>query len=405
MIIKLTWRNLWRNSRRTLITMASITFALMLAILMQSFQKGIFDNLVNNVVSYYQGYIQIHKQGYHNEQVLDNSFTPETASLYRLQQNPHIKALVPRLETFVLASIGNITKGCLVVGTDPEKENALTGLKKKIIQGSYFNNDTEPVTVLSEGLAKRLNIGVNDTLILLGQGYQGTMAAGKFKVKGIVHFGSPDLNEGLLFLTLPVAQSFLNAENLLSTISLAIDKPGNMLSIQKDVKTVMGKEYEVMNWEEQMPEISNHIKADTFSFYIFNGILYLIIAFGIFGTIIMMTTERRFEFGMFIAIGMKKLQLALMLLGETLLITLVGIAMGILLSLPLVLYLNKQPIRVSGNLAETYERFGFEALFPTAVHLPIFIIQSLIVLLIAILIGLYPVWYVSKIDPVTYMKN
>ena len=404
MIFKLTWRNLWRNRRRTLITMTSVTFAVLLAILMQSFQKGVFDNLVKNVVSFYYGYIQLHKYGYQDEQVLDNGFLFSDSLEKKLNNYSQIKTFVPRLETFILASSGDITKGCMLAGTDPEKEDILTGIKTKITYGSYINNDDDDI-VIAAGLAERLNLHVNDTIVLLGQGYHGTLAAGKYKIKGVAKFGSPQLNDALLFLPLAQAQSFLNAEGLLTSISLAIDNPTDMESIQKDVIAMTGIDYEVLNWKQMMPEIDNHIKADSFSAYIFNGILYLIIAFGIFGTILMMTTERRYEFGMFIAIGMKKSKLGKMLLGETIMITALGVTVGLLLSLPIVLYFNQNPIQLTGRTAVIYERFGFEALFPTALYPPIFLNQAIIVLIIALLIGFYPLWHIAKIDPVKAMKK
>ena len=160
-----------------------------------------------------------------------------------------------------------------------------------------------------------------------------------------------------------------------------------------------------MSWQEMMPEIANHIRADGFSFYVFSGILYLIIGFGLFGTILMMTLERTHEFGMLIAIGMKKSKLKLILLGETFLITLLGVLLGILLSLPSVIYLQEKPIRFSGEIAKAYEQFGFEAIFPAEFNLAIFFAQSLIVLCMAILIGLYPLWFVNGLNPVEAMKK
>lgn len=404
MTTKLTWRNLWRNRRRTFITMASVTFAVLLAVLMQSFQKGIFDNLVKNVVSFYYGYIQVHKKGYWDERIIDNGFFADDSLSKQLKQNPHINEVVPRLETFVLASVGNTTKGCMLVGTDVEKENNLSGLKSKIVSGYYFIND-ESAAIVAEGLASRLNIKVNDTIVILGQGYQETMAAGKYPVKGIAHFGSPDLNDRVMYLPLSTSQALLNADNLITSLAFGIDDPENMEQIQKEITTITGSDYEVMNWKELMPEISNHIKADGASFYIFNGILYLIIAFGILGTILMMTTERRYEFGMLIAIGMKKFRLGTMLLIETLMITLLGVILGSLLSLPVVLYFQQNPIRIHGDVAEIYERFGFEALFPTALHPPVFLTQALVVTVIAFVIGLYPLWHIARLNPVIAMKK
>lgn len=404
MILKLIWRNLWRNSRRTLITMASIAFAVLFAVLMKSFQNGVFNNLIKNVVGYYSGYVQIHQKGYWDEQVLDNSFELKNSLTAQLQQNPQIKEIVPRLETFVLASKGNTTKGCLLVGTDAVRENNLTQLKSKLIKGTYFEKNEEAV-LLAEGLAERLDVSINDTIVLFGQGFHGVMAAGKYKIKGIVHLASPAMNDAFVYLPLAATQYFLSAENRLTSVSLGIDNPENTDAIAQNLRHVIGQQYEVMAWQEMMPEIANHIKADGFSFYIFSGILYLIIGFGLFGTVLMMTTERKYEFGMLIAIGMKKTKLELILLGETVLITFFGVLLGFLLSLPLVIYLKERPIHFGGEIAKVYEQFGFEALFPTDVDQSIFFTQSLIVLAMAIVIGLYPLWHIRGLDPVKAMKK
>lgn len=403
MIEKLTWRNLWRNRRRTIITMSSITFAVMLAVVMKSLQDGVFNNLVKNVVSFYSGYIQVHKKGYQEEQVLENSFILSDSLIKRIEQ-PSVNEVVPRLESFALASTGNTTKGCMVVGTDPEKENRLTALKSKLIQGAYFNN-SENVVLIAEGLAKRLNLSVNDTTVLLGQGYQGTVAAGKYTVKGIVKFGQPQLNDGIVYLPLPAAQNFLSAENIVTSLALAIDDPSDLDIIQKTISLKTGNKYEVLTWKQMMPDIENHIHADEAGFYIWTGILYLIIAFGIFGTVLMMTAERRYEFGMLIAIGMKKIRLGRMLIAETVLISICGTAMGMLISLPVVLYLQKNPIRFTGRMAKAYEQFGFEAIFPARFNTNIFLSQSIVVLILALIIGIYPLWHVSRLNPVTAMRK
>jgi putative ABC transport system permease protein len=403
MIYRLIWRNLWRNPRRTWITTASITFSVFLAVSMQSFQKGTFDNLINNVVGYYSGYIQIHQEGYWDERILDNSFENHDSISHAIQSIPGVLDIVPRIETFVLASVGTVTKGCLLVGTDPEKENALTRLKSKLIAGEYFVANEDAV-VIAEGLAGRLHVSVNDTLVLFGQGFQGTMAAGKYRIKGIVKLAAPSLNDNMVYLPLSIAQYVLTAEGRITSLSLQIDDPLHMSPIQQEVRAALGGTYEVMTWEEMMPEIANHIKADSSTSYIYTGILYLIISFGFFGTILMMTAERRYEFGMLIAIGMKKIKLGWILLGETILITMLGVFFGICISLPFVMYFHRYPIRFVGETARAYEQFGFEALMPTAIHPPIFLTQSLIVMAMALVIGLYPLWHVRTIDPVQAMK-
>jgi ABC-type lipoprotein release transport system permease subunit len=384
--------------------MASITFAVMLAISMQSFQKGIFDNLVKNVVQFYYGYMQIHSKGYWDEKVLDNSFEWNDSLSDKIHHVAGIQEVVPRLENFVLASMGNSTKGCMLVGTDFARENTLTHLESKLVKGNYII-DNEVKIIIAEGLANRLNVAVNDTIVLLGQGFQGTMAAGKYPIKGIVHFGSPALNNEILYLPLPEMQSFLNAESRVTSLALLLDNPENMTAVQHSISTMLGGDFEVMTWQEMMPEIADHIKADGRSFKVFTSILYLIIAFGIFGTILMMLVERKYEFGMLIAIGTKKMILGLVLLYETLFITILGILAGIILSFPVVYYFHKYPIHLTGEMENVYESFGFEATFPTALNLDIFILQSIIVLILAIILGLYPLWFIKHLNPLTAMKK
>ena len=403
-MIKLIWRNLWRNGRRTSITVASIVFAVLFSILMQSYKNGVFNNLIKNVVGYYSGYIQIHKNGYWDEQVVDNCFELKEEVINKIKKIPDVEEVVPRIETFILISKGSTTKGCMLIGTDLMKENKLTRLQNKLCKG-VFSDTNKRGALISEGLAKRLNLFVNDTIVLFGQGYHGAMAAGKFKIVGMVKFSAPTINNSLLYLPLLATQELLSAEKKVTQFALKISDSKNVSATKNSILKILSNEYEVMDWEEMMPEISNHIKADAISFSVFIGILYLIIAFGLFGTILMMITERKYEFGMLIAIGMKKNTLRLILIGETFLIAILGVIIGSLISFPLVVYLEKNPLKFGGDLAKAYERFGFEAIFPTELSFKVFFVQSLIVLLMSFIIGLYPLFYVGKIDPIKAMKK
>ncbi|MFZ7113826.1 MAG: ABC transporter permease [Bacteroidota bacterium] len=404
MITSLIWRNLWRNKRRSLITMTSVSFAIMLAITMKSLQKGVFDNLVQNVVGFYSGYYQVHKKGFKDEQILDNSFIFSVPMLTSINKTNNVSGTAARIESFSLVSSGSTTIGCMIVGTHPEWEKTLTGLHTKIIAGNYITEYDNSV-ILSEGLAERLKISVHDTIVLLGQGYQGNTAAGKYAIKGIAHFGSPQLNESLVFLPLLVAQKYLSAENRITTLAVNINKPKALEEIGTSIKLITGNEYEVLNWKEMMPDIDSHIRTDNANFYIFIGVLYLLIAFGIFGTVLMMLSERKYELGMLIAIGMSKFQVAMMIAGETILISIFGTIAGLLISFPVVKYFEVYPIQMSGKLAEAYENFGFEAVWPAVLDFNIFITQAIIVLSISLFIGIFPLTKVYRMNAVTAMKR
>lgn len=220
-IIKLAWKNLWRNRSRTLITVAAIFFAVILSTIADSLKQGIFENLVKNVVSFYTGYIQVHKAGYQDEQILDNSFQQTAAIESAIYRNRNIQAAAPRLEAFALASSEELTKGCMITGISPAMENNITDLKSRLVRGDYLS-DRDQAVLLAEGMAERLKLGVGDTVILIGQGYHGATAAGKYPVKGILKVGSPQLNDRLLYMPLKAAQDFFSADGMITSYILSI---------------------------------------------------------------------------------------------------------------------------------------------------------------------------------------
>ena len=132
--LKLAWRNIWRNRRRTLITAASIFFAVLFAILMRSFQLGSYDHMIHNAVESYTGYIQVHDFNYEDEKTIDHSFPYSDTLLEKVRSTSNVTYAVPRLESFALASFGTQTKGALVLGVDPVAENKLTNASSKLVK-------------------------------------------------------------------------------------------------------------------------------------------------------------------------------------------------------------------------------------------------------------------------------
>lgn len=403
-LLKLAWKNMWRNRNRTAITMAAIFFAVILSVITSSLQEGVFDNLVKNVVSFYSGYIQVHRNGYWNERVLENTFEDLPGGRDKILKDPNVIHVAPRLESFALASSQELTKGCIVVGVEPDYENSITQLAKKVIAGDYLNSDDVDI-LLAEGLAKRLKLQLNDTLVLLGQGYHGATAAGKYRIKGILKFGSPELNDQSLYLSLSAAQTLYSAEGLLTSYVLNLNNTEDLAATSARIQISLGNTFEVMTWEEMMPEVIQHIQTDKGSMVIIQAILYMLICFGIFGTLLMMMVERRYEMGMLVAIGMKKFRLMQLLLIESILTVVTGCMLGMALSVPLVFYLNRYPIQFKGELASVYEEFGFEAIFPTSVEPQIFFTQGLIVLVLGLILSLYPIIKIAQLNPVTAMRK
>lgn len=404
MIFKLAWRNIWRNKRRTYITIASILFAVTLSALMESLQKGAWDNMIGNVVNYYFGYAQIHQNGYWEDQSIDKAFALNDELASQIKEIPEVKNILPRIESFALASTGNNTHGALVVGIDPKVEDRMTELKSRIVMGAYLQSDDRAV-LIGEGLAEQLDMSIGDTLVLVSQGYHGVNAAGKYAIKGLVRFGSPELSKQMVYLPLSEAQWFYGATGLLTSVALHIENADDIPGVMKKLKTKLDLEaYEVMDWQEMLPDLVQAKALDSAGNYIVYFILYLIIAFGIFGTILMMTKEREYEFGVLISIGMRRLKLSLTVWLEVIILGIMGAMLGIILSIPVVGYFYVNPIRFSGEYATMLEKYGFEPIFPATFNPSIFITQAIIVFILTALLALYPLLKIKRLQPVEAMR-
>ena len=404
MLYTLAWRNIWRNRRRTLITMASIVFAVVLCVLMDSIKKGLLDRMKENVVGLYSGYAQIHKNGYWDKRTLENTFVYHKDLVNSVSEHREIKTLIPRLESFTLAASTNYAKGSMIVGVDPSGEASVTRLNDKVKEGSYFEADDQAVLV-SEGLADYLKLTVKDTIVILGQGYQGVNAVGKYEIKGLLKFGSPELNKGLIYMPLLESQKLFGADNRLSAFVLMLDDIDKSQSVSTKLASSLGDEYEVMSWQTMAPELDQFIESEQRENIIFQAVLYILIAFGIFGTILMMTLEREREFGILTAIGMKKFPLSMMVVLENLMISLGGAFGGFLLSMPVVYYFYKYPIRLSGTLAEAYENFGIEPIFYFSIEPIVFYTQAIIVMALASVLSFYPILKIRRLKPVVAMRK
>lgn len=396
--IRLAWRNLWRNRNRTLITTASVFFAVLLAILVDSLQTGVYDNLIKDAVNFYSGYIQVHKSKYWDERTLENSMVFHYQQLDSLQNSPGIKNVSTRLESFVLASNNEKTKGCFLSGIEPSKEAEMILLKERLIEGSYLSH-TDDGIMIAEGLAKKLHLKLNDTIVLLGQGYHGATAAGKYPIKGILKFSLRELNESFLFMPLAKAQYLLSADSLITSYVIIPHNTDNLDGLKQKLSGQLGNDYEVHTWKELMPYIDQHIRMCTAGGYIFIGILYILVAFGIFGTLMMMLAERNKEFGMLVSIGMHRRQLGLVVLIESIFITLSGCIIGAAASIPIVSYFKFHPISIGGKLREAYASFGFGSTLPTSTKPGIFINQTEVVLMIAVVLSFYPLLTILTLKP------
>ena len=402
--IKIAWRNLWRNRRRTLLTITSVLFALFLALLMRSMQLGSYATMVESSVKISTGYIQVHEKGYWADKSIDNTFETSPALQQKILENPNVTQITPRLESFALLSSGKQTKGAAVIGTRPGIENEISGLKSRVIIGEYLE-DTDRAILIAEGLAQYLKVKVGDTVVVLGQGYHGVTAAGAFPVKGIIRFVQPDMNNTMTYIPLALAQELYAAPDRLTSLSIMVTDPDKIDRTRAELDRLDPENLEIMLWKEMLVELVNGIEGDNINGLFMLGILYLVVGFGILGTILMTTMERRREFGIMVAVGMRRYKLAIIVFFETLIISIIGIIAGVITSFPIILYFFYHPIPLTGEAADAMLEYNMEPVMPFLLEPGFFVGQSLVVIIISLLTLVYPFTVIGRFKIINAIKG
>ena len=406
MLLIIAWRNIWRNRRRTLITSGSVFFAIILAVIMRSATDGVYEGMIRNVVSFSSGYIQIHQKGYWEERSIENAMKVNDDILSKFLKQEGVTQCTSRLESFALGSGKGKTKGMAFIGIEPAKEQDANGLANKVTKGSYLLTENDNGIILGEGLANYFNIKPGDSLVLISQGYHASSAAGIFPVRGILSLGSPQLNDNMAYISLKNAQQFLSADSLCTSVSFYLSDVKDLDPVANSLRSSFSSmPFEVMTWKEMMPEMDQFIVADRSGHFIVIAILYLVISFGLYSTVLMMTYERRHEFGILVSIGMKKSKLMTLVFLETMFVTFFGALLGMVSSFGVILYFVYNPIRFTGQLKEVYERFGVEPVISMSLTPSIFYYQALIIFLLALFVTIYPSLRILKLRPVEAMRS
>jgi ABC-type lipoprotein release transport system permease subunit len=284
----------------------------------------------------------------------------------------------------------------MVIGIDPEKENDITELMKWVKTGEYFMSDDDGVLIGSE-LARYLKIQVGDTLVMIGAGYHGVSAAGKYPIRGILHFPNPELNKQTVYMELSTCQEFFSAQNLVSSMIIMVHDQYDLQPALRKLKARVASPYAVMSWNEMHPELLQMVEGDRAGATVMKAILYILIGFGIFGTIMMMVAERTREMGVMVAIGMQKLKLAGILFFETLFIGLIGVLAGFAGSIPMITYFYNNPVKLSGSAADTMVEMGIEPYMYFSWLPSVFYNQVTTVFIMTALVAMYPLFMALKL--------
>lgn len=292
--------------------------------------------------------------------------------------------------------------------SDDEKESCLPEILQSSHESNgYLTNDDEGILV-SDRLASYLKISIGDSVILMGQGYHGVSATGIFPVRGIIKMPSPEIDNKLIIMTIPAAQKLFGAEGRITSLVVNLTNKSNrtIKTAQTSINALLpDKRTTARTWYELNPILYQQIQGDSQSGIAMLVILYFIIFFGIFGTVLMMVAERKREFGVLVAIGMQKTKLKMIVAMEMMMLGAIGLAGGLLASVPLILYFYYYPIVLKGEMANLMEEYGWDAVMPTAWFGPYFYWQVVVVALMVVLATIYPLRKIGKLKVMEALKG
>ena len=381
-------------------------FATILAIVLMSMISGMQEQMVDSIVRNTTGYLQIQDVLYHDEPSMDHAleYGDEVKDAITAFEE-EISYTVPRIQGFSLAAKDMGTRGVMVNGIDPKKEDRMNDLSSNMTSGQMFGSGDEYV-VIAEGLASLLEVEVGDSLVLLGQGFQGMTAAGTYKIGGIIRFFMPEQNNTMVYLPLEQAQHYFAAPDRLTSLIIMTEDEDIVPRLAKDLEKQMDPEwYAVKTWEELMPDKLAAFEAREAQVTVFAWVLYIVVGFGIFGTIMTMLFERLREFGILLSIGLKRVKLAAICMTETLIISFLGVLAGVAGGFLIVLRLHLNPVRLGDELGDIMIDMGIEPVFSFSIAPEIFLYQGMVIFFIALIVGLYPVARVLRMDMVHSARN
>lgn len=349
LIVSIAWRNIWRNPARSLVIIGSVLTGLWAGTFITAFFMGMTREQIHTSVREQLSHIQVHHPQFRE---LDESTATIPGAIALKEQaddNPEITATSMRILLTAMASSPFATAGVMATGIDPAEEDRLTELTKRITDGSYFNDSLPGQAILGEKLARKLQIGVNQKLVLTFQGSDGELTAGAFRVTGIFHAANTTLEENYLYVKRNELDALAGMQGQVHQLAIRLKDDARLENTASWIRS-LSPSLKVETWKQLSPELRMMIDSfDQYMLIIFTIIL-LALVFGIINTMVMATLERYRELGVLMAIGLNKKKLFSMIVLETLLMTVIGCLIG----LPLA-WLT---IRITGTEGINLSRFS-----------------------------------------------
>ena len=411
--MKMAWRNVWRNPRRSVLTACAICFACVLLIFMLSFQFGSYETMINASVKIHTGHLQVQAAGYREKRRMRMVVPKPDEVVSAISSIDTVKAITQRANAFSMVSSKDRTYGALVLGVDPLTEARVSNLKRTITDGRYFgeagiSKDLVPA-LIGRSLSINLKASIGDELTIMGQGRDGSVAATVVRIIGVFASGLDDFDRRSVVIPLSHFQDIYAMDGSVHEIVVIGDRLGCVPEIKTAVQRRLSERFSnaglvVLDWQALVPGLKQAISMDLVSGIIMYLILVIVVAFSILNTFLMAIFERTHEFGVLMAIGVRPARLTRVLVAESAVLTLIGIAAGILSGVALTLYFQIHGIDVS-NASELLSRYGISGKIHPRLSMTTLLAGPAVVFLITFLSALYPAVKIRKMSPLKALSH
>ncbi len=399
-LFKLAFLNIARNPRRSIITVLAVGVGLAALIFLWGFSDGTNEQMRENVIRLLTGHVQIHAPGYQNSLSPELTLQNREGLIQKLTALPNMMAFSERVKCEALIGTSEKSRGVILSGIDPERETKVTDLKKYIKEGEFLTNGANREIVIGDRLAKKVDLKVGDKAVVMTQAMDGTLSGFSYYIKGIFHTGSQTLDEVSAYISLNSAQELLTLDHETHEIVIRLARRKAIPAFLKELKTSLPSgAYDVSTWDEIVPEVEQWAK---WSEAIIRTILFavmIVIGVSIMNTVLMSVFERTRELGVMMAIGTSPGRVIRLILLETFILELFGIALGLVLGYLVTLYFAHVGIAFP-ELERAFSRSYMSTVTYTRVE-PVHVIQSIITLFaLTSFIGLYPAWKAGRMEPI-----
>jgi ABC-type lipoprotein release transport system permease subunit len=402
--LKLAWRNIFRNKRRTIIAGIAIGIGLASMIFTDALIIGMRENMIQSATASFLGEAEIHRIGFRDTYEVEKTVVHPDEVLRQLGEDKLVKHATPRVMSLAMLSSPSDVSAVTMVGVQPSTEQFLSQIDEAIIGGDYFAGDNERALLIGDELADLLQVGLGDRVVLtVSEAGTGELSQEMFRVSGIFHFNIEEMDKGMAFIRIGKARDMLNLSGAVHEIALTFTDP----SIARQSNHPLWKEYsrdgnEVVGWPILLPQLEAAFQMSGFSSYLVGIILFGVVALGIINTLFMSLYERVFEFGVMRAIGTSSFEIGRLILFEAGALAVVSILLGVILGFAVTAIAASIGINYSGI---EFAGVTFRELLYPVMEVNQFTEFPIWVFVFTIAIGMYPAMVAARMKPAKALRK